>query len=236
MTRKTGERRVQDRQSRLSARLSRYLRARSARQGRRRPEGHGRRGSTARQQVFSAPRWRATPSEPTIRSACSTAAADRQEGRRTLRANLLGRGDRDHRRRALGASPPRIPRASCRTATPAPWGSCRANRCRNGSFTGSARASSTAPSAPRPVRPATRITLGREHRHGHRGRGAMRSSSFFGDAMRSPRACISGRARKRRSAAARGSSPSTRIVRSPRRNATSTSHSCRGPTARSRSA
>ena len=78
--------------------------------------------------------------------------------------------------------------------------------------------------------------LGFAHRHRHGIGRSRRSSSSSGAATPSPRACISGRAHSRPSAAARRSSPSIPTARSPRRNATRTSRCCREPTPRSRSA
>ena len=57
------------------------------------------------------------------RAAALSAAPRGRQGRRTLRAHLVGRGPRHHRRTpARGRRASSAPKPSCPTATPAPWG------------------------------------------------------------------------------------------------------------------
>ena len=82
------------------------------------------------------------------------------QGRRSLRARELGRGADGHRGAPASASRPSTRSASCRTATPARWDSCRAKRWRSASSIGSAPASSTARSARTAGAEALNYTLG----------------------------------------------------------------------------
>ena len=90
------------------------------------------------------------------RARAASDAARRPQGRRPLRAHLLGRGARHDRRRASARSPRRrtARRRSCPTATPARWGCCNTARWTAASSIGSARRCSTARSARPPARRA----------------------------------------------------------------------------------
>ena len=116
-------------------------RPRRARPGRSRAPPHRRRAvhqGLALRRTHLPRRARAAPAE-----------ARRAEGRRPLRARRLGRGAGRHRAAAVGHRRARPRRPSCRTATPARWGWCRAKAWPRASSTSSARRCSTAPSARR---------------------------------------------------------------------------------------
>ena len=90
-----------------------------------------------------------------------SAKAHRRERRRPLRAHLLGRSARHHRRTADRRSRRSSgPRRFCPTATPAPWGCSTAPAWTAASSIAWARRAWTAPSAPRPAAPALTATLG----------------------------------------------------------------------------
>ena len=95
------------------------------------------------------------------------------------------------------------PKRSCRTATPARWAWCRAKAWPRASSTRSARRGSTARSARRPARRACGH-LRRQARHAHRVLRRERTDPHLGQQIRSRRTCISGRARRKPSVAARG--------------------------------
>ena len=77
-----------------------------------------------------------------------------RQGRRPLRAHLLGRGARRNRRAPARRRARVRPRSrSCPTATPAPWGCSTTPAWTAASSTGWAPRGSTAPSAPRPAAP-----------------------------------------------------------------------------------
>ena len=182
-------------------------------------------GSSARRCQLPRPRLPPGP-------AAVPAAAGRPEGRRAVRAHLLGRGDRAPSRRGSGRSPPRPTgrRRSCRTATPARWASCMYGSLdrrffhRLGASLLDRTICATAGAAGCDVTLGTRAVidpeavgprpvhrqLGLEHR-GHQ-------HPLLGDRCTRP------------ASAGRRSSPSTRTAAGPRRSRTGGSRSAPGPT------
>ena len=160
-------------------------------------------------------------------------AARRPQGRRPLRAHLAGtrrsttiaaRFARDRRvaRRPAGDRP--------LLATPARWASCSTARWTAASSTGSARRCSTARSARPPARPAGPRSIGAAIGTDVEQFDEQPADPDLGQQPDRRRTCTSGRARRRRSAAARSCRDRSRTAARPPRSATSTSRCCRAPT------
>ena len=136
------------RESRVPARLSRYLRARGARKRRRRLEGRRvpqHHGPTAGVLCTKVARYTERTYHPERLLHPLRRVGKKGEGR--FERISWEEAIATHRRTARRHRRRRIPRASCRTAMPAPWVLCKASPCLSDFFTAWARASSTAPFA-----------------------------------------------------------------------------------------